>query len=66
MEEILRERTIKVDKGERRELLIKWAKYARLTWEPANTLDNTITLDHYENHLREAQHFDKGGDNIRD
>ena len=65
MEEILRERIIKVGKGERRELLIKWAGYARLTWESANALNDMIALNYYEDRLREAQHFNEGGDNVR-
>ena len=66
VEEILRERTVKVGRGERRELLVKWTGYARPTWEPASALDDTIALDHYEGRLREAQNFDEGGDNVRD
>ena len=65
VEEILRERTIKVGRGKRRELLIKWINYTRLTWKPASVLDNTIALDHYKDCLREAQNFDEERDNIR-
>ena len=66
MEEILREHTIKVGRDEKHEFLIKWADYARLMWEPASALDNITALDHYEDHLKEAQHFNKERDNIRD
>ena len=65
MKEILRERTIKVGKGEKREFFTKWAGYARPTWEPASALDDMIALDHYKDRLREAQYFNEGGDNIR-
>ena len=65
VEEILRERTVKVGRGKRRELLVKWIGYARPTWEPASALDDTIALNHYEDRLREAQNFDEGGDNVR-
>ena len=66
VEEILREHTIKVGRDKKHEFFIKWANYARLMWEPASTLDNITALDHYEDHLKEAQHFNKERDNIRD
>ena len=65
VEEILHEHTIKVDRDKRRELFVKWISYARLIWELASALDDMIALNHYKDHLREAQNFDEEGDNIR-
>ena len=65
MKEILHKYIIKVGKDKRHELLIKWIGYARPTWELASVLDNMIVLNHYKDHLREAQNFNEGGNNVK-
>ncbi len=48
VEEILRARTRKVGRGSRREILVKWTGYARPTWEPLSSLEDTAALDTFE------------------
>jgi hypothetical protein len=48
VEEIVRARTRKIGRGSRREVLVKWTGYARPTWEPLASLENTAALDTFE------------------
>ena len=48
VEEILRARTRKIGRGSRREVLVKWTGYARPTWEPLSSLEDTAALDTFE------------------
>ena len=65
VEKILREYTIKIDRDERREFLIKWTSYARSMWKPVNALNDTTALDYYKDYLKKMQHFNEEEDNIR-
>ena len=48
VEEILRARTRKVGRGSRREILVKWTGYARPTWEPLSSFEETAALDTFQ------------------
>jgi hypothetical protein len=54
IEEILRARTRRIGRGSRREVLVKWTGYARLTWEPLASLEDTAALDTFEQRFRPA------------
>src|SRR5271163_2167307 len=48
VEEILQARTRKLGRGSRREVLVKWSGYAKPTWEPLASLEDTAALDTFE------------------
>jgi hypothetical protein len=48
VEEILRARIRAIGRGSRREVLVKWKGYARPTWEPLISLEDTVALDIFE------------------
>lgn len=56
VEEILDERTRRIGRGKRQELLVKWTGYSRPTWEPASAFQDTVALDHYEARRAEETH----------
>jgi hypothetical protein len=48
IKEILNEQQIRRGRGWRHEYLVKWTDYARLTWEPASAMKDTVALDVFE------------------
>lgn len=48
VERILDERTRRVGRGSRKEVLVKWVGYQRPTWEPRSALEETAALDAWE------------------
>lgn len=48
LEEMLAARTKKVDRGSRREVLVRWTGYSQCTWEPLATLEECSALDRFE------------------
>jgi hypothetical protein len=62
VEEILRARTRKIGRGSRREVLVKWTGYARPTWEPLSSLEDTAALDTFEKRYRPATVTDEAPD----
>lgn len=52
VEEILDERIVKVGRGQREELYVKWTGYATPTWTAKSALEDTEALDRYEERQR--------------
>lgn len=55
VEEILNERIVRVGRGQRAEMLVKWAGYATPTWTARLALEDTVAMDHYEERLRSLE-----------
>lgn len=55
VEEIREKRIKRRGRGQRAELLVKWAGYARPTWEPYDALQDTIALDVFEDRQRREE-----------
>lgn len=49
IDEILQSRVIKVGRGKRKELLVKWTGYAQPTWHPEQDFEDTIAFDVFQN-----------------
>lgn len=48
VEKILRARTKRVGRGQRREILVKWIGYRELTWEPLRNFQDNSAIDAFE------------------
>ena len=53
IEKILKDRTVRIGKGSRKQYLVKWTGYAEPTWEPAIALQDTAALEAYERSTEE-------------
>jgi hypothetical protein len=58
IQEILRAKTQKRGRGQRREVLVKWKGYAIPSWEPLQALKNTIALTEFEQRWGDARYND--------
>jgi len=58
IEEILRARTHKQGRRQRRQVLVKWKGYAQPTWEPLQAMRNTIALIEFERRWGNARYND--------
>jgi len=50
VDSILDERTIRRGRGHMKQYLVRWTGYARPTWEPARSMEDTEALDHWLQH----------------
>jgi Chromo (CHRromatin Organisation MOdifier) domain len=57
IEKIMKEKVVRRGQGHQKQYLVKWRGYAKPTWEPAFTLEDTVAIDAYEKLRRE-----EGGD----
>ena len=58
VEEILCARTKKRGRGQRREVLVKWAGYREPTWEPVEELTDNAAMDVFEEKYGDPQTHD--------
>jgi hypothetical protein len=59
VERIMKSKTIRQGRGHAKKYLVKWAGYARPTWEPAAALENTTALSEYEERSHEMLDSDE-------
>ena len=48
VQEILDEKAVRRGRGHQKKFLVKWAGYAKPTWEPANAIEDCIALDNWQ------------------
>jgi hypothetical protein len=58
IEKIMQKRVVRRGRGQQKQYLVKWRGYARLTWEPATALEDTLSLDSY----KQSRKKKRGGD----
>jgi len=65
VEKILDEKVVRRRGGSQHQFLVKWAGYARPTWEPKEALNDTVALDHWEEEAVRTERRIDGGPRTR-